>query len=62
MERVGNHAGDGLWNLLRQDHALQTPYAYGQIERVEVEAVMAKHPFETLWTASIAELTGASVV
>ena len=47
MERVGNHAGDSLWKLLRQDRALQTLDAYGQIEPVEGDAVMAKHPFET---------------
>lgn len=39
-----------IWNSFRQDRALRALYAYGQISAQEVNAAMAKHPFETLWT------------
>jgi hypothetical protein len=41
-----------IWNLRRQDSALRALYAYGRIDRSEVQAAMSKHDFKSLWSVA----------
>jgi hypothetical protein len=44
------HEAAIIWNRRRKDNALRALYAYGRIDRSEVNAAMAKHDFKSLWS------------
>lgn len=44
------HEAANIWNSRRQDKAIRALFAYGRIDRSEVDAAMAKHDFKSLWS------------